>query len=87
MHTFRQQRKLCLFGTFTRLLVMPGRRVGFVGPVSSRMTGQDREARVRVPRRPVDVAMVEIAQVRVEVPRLGVGICPRIRRHSAGGYA
>ncbi len=61
--------------------------LGFVGRVSSRMTGHDREARDRVPRRPVDVAMVEIAQVHVEVPWLGVEICPRIRRHSAGGYA
>jgi hypothetical protein len=31
------------------------------------------------PRLPVDVAMAEIAQVRVEVPGLGVRICPRIR--------
>ena len=36
---------------------------------------------------PVDVSIVDVAQVRVEVTRLGVGVCPRIDRHRPRDYA
>jgi hypothetical protein len=51
------------------------------------MPEQRREPRLRVPQQSIDVSIVEFPKVRVEVPGLRVGICPRIHRQSAGGYA
>ncbi len=53
----------------------------FVGPAASRMAGQHREPRFRVPGQSADVSRVDLVKVRIEVPRPGIGMCPRIRPH------
>lgn len=44
----------------------------------------DGDPRLKVARHSLDVLLTKLV---VEVPRLGVGIDPRIRRHVLGGYA